>query len=62
MIVSLTPKQVFAINARLTATCTSVQITKWKPTGQTVEVAQFARQRLIETIKLGPSGTVKVLS
>lgn len=62
MRVWLTPQQIAAITARLTETCTSVEIGRWNTTGKTVEVSQFARQRLIETVKIGPSGTVKVLS
>ena len=67
MSVTLTPKQVFAVNARMTATCTDVEIRRWhvpdKPhVSRAVEVSQFDRRRLIETVKIGPSGTVKVLS
>lgn len=61
MTVALTPKQVAAIHVRLTATCTTVEVRRWEPTGQTVEVNQFARTRLIESVKIGPSGTVTVL-
>lgn len=60
MSVSLTPKQIAAIQIRLTAKCTEVQIGRW-PVGKTVEVSQFDRQRLIEAVKISPSGNVKVL-
>jgi hypothetical protein len=60
--IELTPAQVDAIHIRLTATCTNVQIRRWADTGQMIEVSQFQRQRLIETVKVGPSGTVKVLA
>jgi hypothetical protein len=62
MIVSLTPKQISAIHARLTSTCTYIEVRRWHKTGNTIEVSQFARTRLIETVKIGPSGIVKVLS
>lgn len=61
--VTLTPKQVKAIEARLTASCTDVQVDLWdRRKGRTISVSQFQRQRLIETTKIGPSGTVKVLA
>jgi hypothetical protein len=60
--VTLTPKQVSAIHIRLTAACTTVEIRGWQPTGRTVEMSQFERTRLIETVKIGPSGIVTVLS
>lgn len=62
MIVSLTPKQIAAINVRLTGTCTHVEVRRWQPTGRTVECSQFDRTRLIETTKIGPNGTATVLS
>lgn len=62
MTVSLTPKQIGAIHVRLTAACTNVEVRRWETPGRTVEASQFERQRLIETVKIGPSGTVKVLS
>lgn len=62
MQVSLTPKQIFAINARLTATCTNVEIRRWDTTGNSIEVSQFQRQRLIETVRIRPSGSVTVLT
>lgn len=62
MSVSLTPKQIDAIHIRLTATCTNVEVRRWATTGATIEVSQFARARLIDTVKVGPSGTVTVLS
>lgn len=58
----LTPKQIDAIHIRLTATCTSVRVSRWQPTGETIEASFFRRQALIETVKIGPSGTVTVLS
>lgn len=60
--VALTPKQIAALNVLLTATCTRVEVRRWDSVGDTVEASQFDRQRLIETVKIGPSGTVKVLA
>lgn len=59
--VTLTPKQVFAINARLTATCTAVEIGRFDTIGRTIEVSQFDHIRLIETVKIRPGGDVTVL-
>ena len=61
MSVQLTPKQIAAIHVRLTATCTHVEISRWETFGQTVSVDQFNRTRLIESVKIGPSGKVTVL-
>lgn len=62
MTVSLTPAQIAAIHARLTASCTYVEVRRWNMTGNTIEVSQFQRTRLIETVRIRPSGTVTVLS
>ena len=59
--ITLTPKQIDTIHIRLTTTCTDVQIRRWATTGRTIEVSQFVRSRLIETVKIGPSGTTTVL-
>lgn len=59
---NLTPKQVAAIHVRLTATCTNVEVRPWDTTGRYVEVSQFDRRRLIETVKIAPGGDVKVLT
>ena len=58
----LTPKQVAAINGRLTGTCTHVEVRNWKPGSTAVEVSQFDRSRLIETTKIEQGGGVKVLA
>ena len=60
--VTLTPKQIAAISARLTATCTDIEVRRWGTVGRTIEVVQFDRRRLIESVKIRPSGTVTVLS
>lgn len=60
--VTLTPAQISAIHIRLTATCTYVEIGRWDTTGRAIEVSQFERQRLIETVKIMPGGSVAVLS
>ena len=62
MRVSLTPRQIGAINVRLTATCTNVEVGRFAPTKRAVEVSQFAGARLIETVKIEPGGAVKVIS
>jgi hypothetical protein len=62
MSVTLTPAQVTAIDVRLTAKCTYVEIRRWNTTGNTIEVSQFQKQRLIETVRIRPSGGVTVLS
>jgi hypothetical protein len=62
MTVTLTPEQIRAINARLTTRCTNVEVQRFATTGKTIEVSQFQRTRLIETVKIRPSGTVTVLS
>lgn len=62
MTVSLTPAQIDAIHIRLTGACTSVEVKRWATTGTRVEVSQFARTRLIETVKIDPSGKVTVLT
>jgi hypothetical protein len=60
--VSLTPNQIAAINVRLTATCTDVEVRRWAPMSRAVEVSWFARRRLIETAKIDPGGRVTVLA
>lgn len=59
---TLTPKQIDAIHIRVTATCTHLEIRPWGPTSNYVEVSQFCRSRLIETVKVSPSGIVTVLA
>ena len=62
MMVSLTPKQIDAIHIRLMAGCTNIEIKRWDKIGNTIEVSQFARARLIETVKIRPGGDVTVLT
>jgi hypothetical protein len=61
MKVSLTSQQVAVVNARMFRACTHVEIRRWDPADRSVEVSQFQRTRLIETVKIGPSGRVVVL-
>jgi hypothetical protein len=62
MNISLTPQQIGVLNARLMLRCTNVEISPWGLRSRAIEVSQFQRQRLIETVKIEPSGKVKVLS
>lgn len=59
--IEITPAQVSAIHIRMTAACTDIRISKWQTIGRTIEASFFARQRLIETMKIGPSGIAKEL-
>ena len=62
--ISLTPKQVDKIHIRIGGACTNIEITRASPTAtvRAVEVSFFARQRLIETVRIQPGGAVQVLS
>jgi hypothetical protein len=63
MSVSLTPQQVAAINDRIVARCSTIEVRRWDPTtGRTIEVSQLDRTRLIETVKIRPGGDVTVLT
>lgn len=59
---TLTPEQISAIHIRITATCTNIEIRPWNPTSRYVEVSQFDRSRLIETVKVTPGGIVTVIA
>lgn len=60
--ITMTKEQVAMLNARLVTRCTTVEVRRWDSTGRYIEVHQFERQRLIESVKIAPGGSVTVLS